>query len=324
MASRTASVRLDHVTDQLFGDEADSALTVGAAASRLGITVRTLHHWDAIGLVRPSGRSDGGYRLYTDADLGRIGRVLVYRDVGLSLDEIGILLDAPAAHVDETLRGQRAELRQRIADLEELGESLDRIIDARKSGVLLPAHEQVSIFGRHWQPSWGPEAHERWGDSAQWAQHAERSAGRTAEDWQKIADCVETLNEDLALACRSGVEPGSGEANLLAERHRASIGVYFDCTHSMQVCLGRMYVGSGIHRVLRAGRDRSDSVAPRCHRCECSGQRGCPRIGDVGVSELVVARQSKDAHAVHHGRPSTPGARWDTAMRAAKMQLSLS
>lgn len=151
MASRTASVRLDHVTDQLFGDEADSALTVGAAASRLGITVRTLHHWDAIGLVRPSGRSDGGYRQYTDADLGRIGRVLVYRDVGLSLDEIRILLDAPAAHVDETLRGQRAELRQRIADLEELGESLDRIIDARKSGVLLPAHEQVSIFGRHWQ-----------------------------------------------------------------------------------------------------------------------------------------------------------------------------
>ncbi|MGK7433685.1 MerR family transcriptional regulator, partial [Salmonella enterica] len=74
---------------------------------------RTLHHWDAIGLVRPSGRSDGGYRLDTDADLGRIGRVLVYRDVGLSLDEIGILLDAPAAHVDETLRGQRAELRQR-------------------------------------------------------------------------------------------------------------------------------------------------------------------------------------------------------------------
>lgn len=68
-----------------------------------------------------------------------------------------------------------------------------------------------------------------------------RRAG-TAEDWQKIADCVEALNEDLALACRAGVEPGSAEANSLAERHRASIGVYFDCTYSMQVCLGRMYV----------------------------------------------------------------------------------
>lgn len=242
VASRTVSVKLDAVTGQLFGDDADSALTVGAAASRLGVTVRTLHHWDAIGLVCPSGRSDGGYRQYTDADLGRIGRVLVYRDVGLSLDEIGVLLEAPALHVDETLRGQRAELRQRIADLEALGESLDRIIDARKSGVLLPADEQVSIFGRHWQPSWGTEAHERWGDSAQWAQHAERSAGRTAEDWQKIADGVETLNDDLASACRSGVEPGSDEANSLAERHRASIGVYFDCTLSMHVCLGRMYV----------------------------------------------------------------------------------
>ncbi|GAA3181189.1 MerR family transcriptional regulator [Rhodococcus baikonurensis] len=229
------------MTGQLFGDDADSALTVGAAASRLGVTVRTLHHWDAIGLVRPSGRSDGGYRQYTDADLGRIGRVLVYRDLGLSLDEIGYCSRRP----------QSTWMRSCVGSVPNCGNGSPTwrhwaspwIASSMPGSRACCCRRRTGLdLRRHWQPSWGTEAHERWGDSAQWAQHAERSAGRTAEDWQKIADGVETLNDDLASACRSGVEPGSDEANSLAERHRASIGVYFDCTHPMQVCLGRMYV----------------------------------------------------------------------------------
>ncbi|WP_241684535.1 TipAS antibiotic-recognition domain-containing protein [Actinomadura sp. J1-007] len=65
--------------------------------------------------------------------------------------------------------------------------------------------------------------------------------GHGPEDWQRIADDIATLENDLAAAERTGVEPGSAEANALAERHRASIAVYFDCTLSMHVCLGRKY-----------------------------------------------------------------------------------
>jgi DNA-binding transcriptional MerR regulator len=236
------AARLDYVTDPTFDcTGADGGLTVGAVASLVGVTVRALHHWDAIGLVRPSERTDGGYRLYTTTDLARVHRVLVYRELGVPLNEIGALLEAPAADATASLRRQREQLRERVARLQQMGDALDRVIEARKSGILLSAEEQVAIFGRRWQPSWAEEAHDRWGDTAQWAQYAERSAGRTAEDWQQIADDVEALNAGLAAAHRGGVVPGTEQANSLAERHRASIGTYFDCTHSMHVCLGRRY-----------------------------------------------------------------------------------
>ncbi|MEU7215581.1 MerR family transcriptional regulator [Nocardia iowensis] len=230
------------MTDRAFDDtEVGAGLTVGAVASLVGVTVRALHHWDAIGLVRPSERTNGGYRLYTAADLARIHRVLVYRELGVPLNDVGALLDAPATDATASLRRQRDQLRERVARLQQMGDALDRLIEARESGILLPAEEQVAIFGQHWQPSWVHEARDRWGDTTQWAQYAERAAGRTAEEWQQIAESVEALNADLAAAHRTEVAPGSDQANALAERHRASISTYFDCTHSMHVCLGRMY-----------------------------------------------------------------------------------
>ncbi|PZG21046.1 MerR family transcriptional regulator [Nonomuraea aridisoli] len=214
-------------------------LTVGAAASHVGVTVRTLHHWDAIGLVRPSGRSAGGYRLYSAGDVARIHRVLIYRELGLSLDDIGELLDAPTADMTVPLRQQRAQLVDRISRLRAMVDAVDRMIEAANSGILLSPEEQVAIFGQRWEPSSVAGARDRWGDTAQWTQFAERAAGMTPEDWQQVADNITTLENDLAAAKRAGVRPGSAEANALAERHRASIGVYFDCTLSMHVCLGR-------------------------------------------------------------------------------------
>ncbi|GAB2465447.1 MerR family transcriptional regulator [Promicromonospora xylanilytica] len=217
-------------------------LTVGGAASAVGVTVRTLHHWDDVGLVRPSQRTAGGHRLYGAADVARLHRVRVYRELGVSLGDIKGLLDAPAASAEQSLRRQRDQVRERIRHLERSAAALDRLIEARASGVLLSPAEQVAIFGERWQPSWQLEARERWGDSDQWAQSAERAADRTPEDWARIAADVEALHADLAGAVRSGVRPGSAEANALAERHRTSISAYFDCTHSMQVCLGRTNV----------------------------------------------------------------------------------
>lgn len=218
------------------------AMTVGAVASCVGVTVRTLHHWDEIGLAGPSERTAAGYRIYTAADIARIHRVLVYRELGVSLEEIAQLLEADAETATESLLQQRDRLRERIRKLERMAEALDRMAEARQEGVLLSADKQVAIFGDDWQPSWAGQARERWGDTRQWAQFAERAAERTAEDWRLVTEEVRALNTDLVEALRAGIEPGSREANALAERHRASMGVYFDCTHSMQVILGQTNV----------------------------------------------------------------------------------
>ncbi|WP_306364507.1 MerR family transcriptional regulator [Nocardia sp. CC227C] len=221
--------------------EPPRALTVGAVATLVGVTVRTLHHWDSIGLVRPSDRSGSGYRLYTPADLARLHRVLVYRELGVPLTEIASLLDANAGDALESLRRQRDQLRERIAELHRMSAALDRLIEARESGLLLTPEEQVAIFGRDWKPAWVGEARERWGDTPQWAQYAERSAQRSPEQWGRVVASVEALHTELTEAFRAGVAPGSDAAADLAERHRDSLCAYFHCTHSMHVLLARGY-----------------------------------------------------------------------------------
>src|SRR5258708_40210239 len=86
------------------------ASTVGAVAALTGVSVRTLHHYDHIGLVVPSVRTPAGYRGYTDADIERLHLVLVYRSVGMLLDEIRKVLDDPSADVLEHLRRQHTLL----------------------------------------------------------------------------------------------------------------------------------------------------------------------------------------------------------------------
>lgn len=226
-----------------MGTNDTDGFAVGRTAALVGVSVKTLHHWDTIGLVRPGARTWAAHRLYSGDDIARIHRVLVYRELGFSLAEIGRILDDPAADARDHLRRQRSQLAERISRLQKTLGAVDRMLEASKPGIRLSPEEQVAIFGDDWQPAWVGEAEDRWGDSAQWAQYAERAAGMTPDDWRDIAAVTDALHTDLAAAGRAGVVPGSDEANALAERHRASIATYFDCTHAMHACLGRMYVG---------------------------------------------------------------------------------
>ncbi|QKG23963.1 MerR family transcriptional regulator [Actinomadura verrucosospora] len=219
----------------------EDGLTVGRAAALVGVSVKTLHHWDAVGLVRPGGHTAAGYRVYAADDIARIHRVLVYRELGFPLAEIARILDDPSADARDHLRRQRAELERRAGRLREMARAVDRMLDALDSGLRLTPEEQVEIFGADWRPEWVEDARDRWGGSAQWTQYAERAAGMTAQDWKDVAARTEAFNADLAAARRAGAVPGSAEANALAERHRALMATYFDCTHAMHACLGRMF-----------------------------------------------------------------------------------
>ncbi|WP_143220994.1 MerR family transcriptional regulator [Actinomadura sp. CNU-125] len=218
-----------------------SGLTVGQVSARLDVTVRALHHWDEIGLARPSLRTAAGYRLYTAGDLERLHRIVVYRELGVGLDRIRTILDDPATDVPGALRAQRARVTERIDRLRELGAELDRMIDAHERGPLLTAEQQTAIFGPDWNPDWPVQARRRWENTPQWLQYTERSASRDAADWRAVADAVTDLDRALADAMDAGVAPGGPEANRLAERHRDVFASYFPLTVEMQVCLGRMF-----------------------------------------------------------------------------------
>ena len=256
-ASRTERPRTDarpEAPDAVaWGQDAASTgeapdLTVGAVAALVGVSVRTLHYWDTIGLVRPSQRSWSGYRLYSPADVTRLHQVLVYRETGLPLACIGELLDDPGTDALAHLRRQRDLLTEQLSRTMRMVRAVDTLIDrtlstvgtSPRSGPLSPA-EQAEILGTDWSPQYVAEAQERWGDTPEWAEATARQAAMTREDWEQVKARTLALEADLVAAMARGVEPGSQEANALAERHRADLGQWFTVTYPKQVLIARGY-----------------------------------------------------------------------------------
>lgn len=223
-------------------DGADDGLTVGRTAELVGVSVRTLHHWDEIGLVSPTERTWSDYRVYQAADIERIQQVLLHRELGLSLAEVRAVLDDPDTDVVAQLDRQRAVLSERLDRLRRMIAAVDRMKEAHMSEQKLTAQQQAEILGDGWDPAWQDEAQENWGDTPEWAQSEKIKARMGVDDWKRVKEENDRLEADLAAAMTAGVQPGSEEANALAERHRASIGQWFDITVQKQVCISRMYV----------------------------------------------------------------------------------
>jgi MerR family transcriptional regulator, thiopeptide resistance regulator len=219
------------------------ANTVGAVAALTGVSVRTLHHYDHIGLVVPSVRTPAGYRGYTDADIERLHLVLVYRSVGMPLEEIRALLDDSRADVLEHLRRQHALLLEQADRLQHTIKAVEELMNAHRKGIQLTAEEQVEIFGTTaFGEEYRAEAEERWGGTDAWKQSQQRVSKLTKPDWIAIKAEGDALLADLAQAKRDGVMPGSAEANELAARHRASIERFYDCGEEMHLNLVEMYL----------------------------------------------------------------------------------
>ncbi|WP_101951352.1 MerR family transcriptional regulator [Mycobacterium sp. 3519A] len=219
------------------------AKSVGAVAALTGVSVRTLHHYDRIGLAVPSVRTAAGYRGYTDADVERLHMVLVYRSVGMPLDEIRVLLDDPDADLVEHLRRQHALLLEQADRLQHTIKAVEELMDAHRQGIQLTAAEQIEIFGTTaFGDEYAREAEERWGETAAWKQSQQRVSQFSKNDWIAVKAEVDALLDALAQAKRAGVQPGSAQANDLAARHRASIQRYYDCDAEMHRCLAEMYL----------------------------------------------------------------------------------
>ena len=218
-------------------------MNVGEVAALAGVTVRTLHHYDRIGLLSPSERTPAGYRRYTASDLDRLHQVLVYRELGFPLEEVATLLDDPAADPAAHLRRQHRLLRERIDRTQAMVAAVEKEMEARAMGISLTPEERFEIFGEGFSEEYQAEAEQRWGDTEAWAQSQRRTAAYTKDDWLRIKAEGADVEQRFAEALRSGVPAGSEQAMDVAEEHRQHIGRWFyDCPPEMHAGLGRMYV----------------------------------------------------------------------------------
>ncbi|MHA3837147.1 MerR family transcriptional regulator [Terrabacter sp. AAH1] len=216
--------------------------TVGQVADLFGVTVRTLHHYDEIGLLVPSERSRAGYRLYTDEDLVRLQQVVVYRRLELPLDEIATLLDGGEDAADH-LRRQRATVMTRLDELRELVSAIDRALEREMNDRPATPDDLKELFGDGFSDEYQQEAQERWGESDAWKQSAARTKRYTKADWAEVKAEMEAVNSAFVRALQSG-EPATGEAAMdAAEQHRRHIhDRFYDLDHTFHRGLADMYV----------------------------------------------------------------------------------
>ncbi|KAK1180259.1 MerR family transcriptional regulator [Streptomyces sp. NBS 14/10] len=217
--------------------------SVGQVAGFAGVTVRTLHHYDEIGLLSPSARSRAGHRRYDDADLDRLQQILFYRELGFPLDEVAALLDDPEVDPQEHLRRQHAVLTERIEKLRKMAAAVEHAMEARKMGINLTPEEKFEVFGDKDPEAYAEEAEQRWGGTETYAESQRRAAEYTKEDWQRMQAEVADWSARFAALMEEG-EPASGERAMdMAEEHRGHISTWFyECTFEMHQGLGEMYV----------------------------------------------------------------------------------
>jgi DNA-binding transcriptional MerR regulator len=217
--------------------------SVGEVSRAARVTVRTLHHYDDIGLLRPGGRSEAGYRLYSAADLERLQRVLCYRELGFGLDQITAILDDPAVDPLDHLRRQHRLLTGRIEQLQRMVDAVEKTMEARKMGINLDPHEMLEVFGDTDMAARHAEAQERWGETDAWRESQRRTASYTKDDWKRVTEEAGQIQQAFGAALAGGGPAAGADAMDVAERHRRHIERWFHpCGYPMHRGLGDMYV----------------------------------------------------------------------------------
>jgi DNA-binding transcriptional MerR regulator len=216
---------------------------VGSVARLSGVTVRTLHHYDQIGLLRPSGRSEAGYRRYADADLARLERILYYRELGFDLDRIRQLMTDGGGTTTAHLRRQHELLVERIGRLQRMAAAIEQELEADRMGISLTPEERFEVFGDFNPDDYTDEVEQRWGDTDAYRESARRTRGYTKADWQRFKAESEAITGRMASAMQAGLPATSTEAMDAAEAHRLQIDTWFyPCSRQMHAALGEMYV----------------------------------------------------------------------------------
>lgn len=212
-------------------------LKVNEVSKLTGVTARTLHYYDEIGLLKPSVTTDSGYRLYDDAALERLQQILFFRELDFTLDEIKKIMQSPNYDRHEALRKQEELLLKKRERLDRLIELVRKTIKG-ENAMSFKEFDMSEI--EEYRRKYADEVRERWGDTEAYRESLRKTADYGEEQWKTIArkagDIFRAFSEIKHLS------PGSEEAQALVKRWQDFISAnYYTCTKEILAGLGSMY-----------------------------------------------------------------------------------
>lgn len=212
-------------------------LSIGETVKLTGVSPRTLHYYDEIGLLAPSEITEAGYRFYDEQAIRRLQEILFYRELDFPLSEIGRILSSPAYDRNEAMRAQRELLllkRERLDRLIRLTEETleggtDMGFDKFDTSSLDAARKKYAA-----------EAEAKWGKTDAYAENKARTANYSDKDWADAQAEMDALLKEFSL--HLGDDPASAPVQKLVERWQKHItDRYYTCTKEILAGLGQMY-----------------------------------------------------------------------------------
>lgn len=205
-----------------------------------GVSVRTLHHYDEIGLLSPQ-RESNGYRVYEEAELLRLQQILFFRELELPLEEIAAILKKPDFHLVGALHEHRKQMQKKQERLKNLITTIDNTL-AKLSGKKEMSDD--ALFEAFWEKhvnEYAPEAEARWGHTDAWKQSKERTKHMTKEDFKCLAKDGEKWTADFAKLSEK-FSPESPEIQEKMAEHYNALRTFYEPNHELYRGLGDMYV----------------------------------------------------------------------------------
>ena len=210
-------------------------MQINEFAKLAGVSVRTLHYYDEIGLLKPAAVDEhSGYRYYDKASLLRMQEILFYRELDFSLKSICEILTSPHYNKQKALREQKSLLMLKKERLERLIAAID---SAEKGEMVMTAFDN-SEFEKY-----RDEARQRWGGTEAYAEYEKKQAGRSPEKNGDPAKGMEIVLAEFALCKGNGARPDSVDAQTLVKKLQEYITAnFYTCTNQILAGLGQMYV----------------------------------------------------------------------------------
>ena len=200
-----------------------------------GVSVRTLHYYDEIGLLRPDEVDEHtGYRYYGESSVLRMQEILFLRELDFSLKSIGEMLSSPNYDKKRALYEQKNLL---ILKKERLERIISAVDDAMRGENVMKAFD-ASDFEKY-----KDEAKEKWGRTEAYKEHGEKTKGYSKDKWNNLADRMNDIMADFSICMKNGEEPASDAAqSLVKELQKHICDNYYNCTNEILAGLGQMYV----------------------------------------------------------------------------------
>lgn len=238
--------------------------TVKEVRDLTGISARTLHHYDAIGLLKPTRLTQAGYRLYDEDAVERLYLILLYRELGFSLAQIQGILNAPDFDRNRILDQQIDLLEKKMTHIS------NRITLARGIRTTGVRYLDMKGFKPEQIDDYTAQAKTLYGKTDAYREYAQKSAGRTREQEQELGSRV--MDFFTALGGLKHLDPGSAEVQDWVKRLQAFFTAnYYNCTPEILLRLGAIYAGGGTmtENIDKAGGKGTGEFACRAIEIYC-------------------------------------------------------